>query len=97
MKTNQPTLKQQSSVASPTCDVAARECCVLAAGGPRNEPHRNRRVVAAEELWKKERKNQGSDEAPVKHDQGEKVRRFILGVTSRAEKETCKATGYEVR
>jgi hypothetical protein len=56
MKTNQPTLKQQSSVASPTCDVPARECCVLAAGGPRNEPHRNRRVAAAEALEKKRTK-----------------------------------------
>jgi len=47
MKTKQLTLRQQSSVACPTCYVAAGKQCVLAAGGPRNEPHSNRRVAAA--------------------------------------------------
>jgi hypothetical protein len=47
MKTKQPTLKQQSSVACPTCGVAAGKRCVLGAGGLRNEPHANRRLLAA--------------------------------------------------
>jgi hypothetical protein len=47
------TLKQQSSVACPTCGVAAGKRCVLVAGGLRTEPHPNRKVAAAEVLEKK--------------------------------------------
>ncbi|MHB8501572.1 MAG: zinc finger domain-containing protein [Candidatus Acidiferrales bacterium] len=56
MRTKQPTLRQQSSVACPTCGVAAGKRCVLAAGGPRNGPHRNRKVAAAEAVEKKKTK-----------------------------------------
>ena len=57
MKVKQLTRKQQSSVACPTCGVAAGKRCVLVAGGPRNEPHPNRKVAAAEAIEKKA--NQG--------------------------------------
>ena len=51
MKTKQqPTLKQQSSVACPTCGVAAGKRCVLSAGGLRNEPHPTRKLLAAAAL-----------------------------------------------
>jgi hypothetical protein len=54
MKTKQqPALKQQSSVACPTCGVAAGKPCVLGAGGLRNEPHANRKLMAARTLEKK--------------------------------------------
>ena len=46
-------LKQQSSVACPTCGVAAGKRCILVAGVLRNEPHSNRKLVAAEALGKK--------------------------------------------
>lgn len=46
-------LKQKSSVTCPTCGVAAGKRCVLIAGGPRNEPHPNRKIAAAEVLEKK--------------------------------------------
>jgi len=53
MKRKQLRLRQESSVASPTCGVAARKQCVLAAGGPRNGPHWHRKVAAAEAMEKK--------------------------------------------
>jgi len=56
MKTKQLTLRQQSSVACPTCGVAAGMRCVLSAGGPRNGPHINRKVAAAEAVEKKRTK-----------------------------------------
>ena len=51
MKTKKPALKQQSSVACPAGGVTAGKRCVLGAGGLRNEPHPNRKllVVAAME------------------------------------------------
>jgi hypothetical protein len=52
MKTRQLTVKQKSSVASPTCGVAAGKRCVLAAGGPRNEPHALRKDAAREAVEK---------------------------------------------
>jgi hypothetical protein len=48
----QLTLKQQFSVASPTRGVAAGKRCFLVAGRPRNGPHPNRKVAAAE-AWEK--------------------------------------------
>jgi hypothetical protein len=54
MKRKQLTLRQESSVACPTCGVAARNRCVLAAGGPRNRPHWHRKVAAAEAVEKEE-------------------------------------------
>ena len=59
---NQLTRKQQSSVACPTCGVAVGKRCVLGAGGPRNQPHPNRKVAAAEAAEKKRTK---SAQAPV--------------------------------
>ena len=52
MKKKKLTSKQLSSVDCPTCGVAAGKRCVLAAGGPRNEPHSLRRDAAAEALEK---------------------------------------------
>jgi hypothetical protein len=54
MKRKQLTLRQESSVACPTCGVAARKRCVLAAGGPRNGPRWHRKVAAAEAVEKEE-------------------------------------------
>jgi len=45
-------------------------------------------------LWK--RRELRSDKAAVKRAQREKVGRFILGASSRAEKDICKAAAYEV-
>jgi hypothetical protein len=53
MKTKQLTLTERSSVACPTCGVAAGKRCVLAAGGPRNGSHRNRKDAAAEAVEKR--------------------------------------------
>jgi len=53
LKTKQLTQKQQSSVACPTCHVVAGKRCVLVAGGPRNEPHKDRKLLAAEVMDKK--------------------------------------------
>ena len=41
-------MRQQSSVACPTCSVAAGKRCVLAAGGSGNEPQGDRNLLAAE-------------------------------------------------
>jgi len=45
-------------------------------------------------LWK--RRELKSDKVPVKRAQREKLGRRILGASSRAEKEICKAAAYEV-
>jgi len=47
MKTK-PAPRQQTSAASRIIAVAARERCVPAAGGLRNEPHADRNLLAAE-------------------------------------------------
>jgi len=47
MKTS-PTLRQESSVACPTFGGAAGKRCVLAAGGLRNEPRADRKLLTAE-------------------------------------------------
>ena len=52
----QLTRKQLSSVCCPTCGVAAGKRCVLVAGGLRNEPHGNRKLLAAEALEKERTK-----------------------------------------
>jgi hypothetical protein len=52
MKMRPLTRKEVSSVPCPTCNVAAGKWCVLVAGGPRNEPHPNREVAAAEAIEK---------------------------------------------
>lgn len=47
MKTKKLTRKQISSVRCPTCGVAVGKRCILVAGGARNEPHGNRKLLAA--------------------------------------------------
>ncbi len=53
MKAKHLTLTEQSSVTCPTCGVAAGKRCVLAAGGPRNGSHRNRKDAAVEAVEKR--------------------------------------------
>ncbi len=48
MKTKELTRKQILSARCPTCGVAVGKRCILVAGGPRNEPHGNRKLLAAE-------------------------------------------------
>jgi len=56
MKTKELTLKQTLSVPCPTCGAAPQEGCVLHTGARRNEPHRDRKLSAAEALETKPRK-----------------------------------------
>jgi hypothetical protein len=56
MKIKQQARKQLSSVRCPTYGVAAGKGCVLVAGGLRNEPDGNRKLLAAEALEKKQTK-----------------------------------------
>ena len=53
MKKKELTPKQLLSVRCPTCGVAAGKRCVLHSGGPRNEPHVDRKLAAMEALEKK--------------------------------------------
>lgn len=53
MKVKELTRKQMFFVASPTCGVATGKQCVLIAGGLRNEPHTDRKLLAAEAMKKK--------------------------------------------
>jgi hypothetical protein len=53
MKKKELTPKQLSSVACPTCGVAAGHRCVLQAGGLRREPHLARKHSAAEAIERK--------------------------------------------
>ena len=48
MKSKELTLKQILSVPCPTCGAAAAEACGLQTGAPRTEPHRDRKLSAAE-------------------------------------------------
>jgi hypothetical protein len=48
MKTKELTLKQILSVPCPTCGAATEESCELHSGAPRTEPHRDRKLSAAE-------------------------------------------------
>jgi hypothetical protein len=48
VKTKELTLKQILSVPCPTCGAATQEGCELHTGGPRTEPHRDRKLSAAE-------------------------------------------------
>jgi hypothetical protein len=48
MKTKELTLKQILSVPCPTCGAATEEACQLHTGALRTEPHRDRRLSAAE-------------------------------------------------
>jgi len=48
VKTKELTPKQVLSVACPTCGAATKEVCELHTGAPRTEPHRDRKLSAAE-------------------------------------------------
>ena len=48
VKTRELTLKQVLSVLCPTCGAATREPCELHTGAQRSEPHRDRKLSAAE-------------------------------------------------
>ena len=48
MKTKDLTPKQILSVNCPTCGAATGEVCELTTGAPRTEPHRNRKLSAAD-------------------------------------------------
>lgn len=50
VKTKELSLKQILSVPCPTCGAATEEACELHFGGLRNEPHRDRKLSAAEAL-----------------------------------------------
>jgi len=88
MKATQPTLKQQSSVACPTCGVAAGKRCILVAGGLRNEPHSNRKLVAVEAPGKE--KNQEAIMKSRATLRKEKERESDAAVLARLRKELAK-------
>jgi len=48
VKTKELTLKQIQSVPCPTCGAAIEEVCELHTGALRTEPHRDRKLSAAE-------------------------------------------------
>jgi hypothetical protein len=48
VKTKELTRKQMFSVPCPTCDAAIGEACTLHTGALRSEPHRDRKLSAAE-------------------------------------------------
>jgi hypothetical protein len=56
VKTKELTLKQILSVPCPTCGAALDEGCVLHTGARRTEPHRDRKLSAAEAVETKPRK-----------------------------------------
>jgi hypothetical protein len=53
VKTKDLTLKQILSVPCPTCGAATEQVCQLHTGALRTEPHRDRRLAAAEAVEKK--------------------------------------------
>jgi hypothetical protein len=53
MRMHELTPKQLSSVPCPTCGVGVGQRCVLHSGGPRSEPHVDRKLAVAESLHKK--------------------------------------------
>ncbi|MHB8754755.1 MAG: zinc finger domain-containing protein [Candidatus Acidiferrales bacterium] len=55
MKKKELTPEQMSSVPCPTCGVAAGQSCVLHSGGPRSEPHTERKLSAIEAMQKDSR------------------------------------------
>jgi len=56
MKSKELTLKQILSVPCTTCGAAVEEVCELHTGAPRTEPHRDRKLSAAEAVEAKIRK-----------------------------------------
>jgi hypothetical protein len=57
MKTRELTAKQILSVACPTCGAATGDACELHTGALRTEPHRGRKLSAAEVVEMKAPKN----------------------------------------
>jgi hypothetical protein len=58
MKTRELTAKQKLSVPCPTCGAATGDACVLHTGALRNQPHRDRKLSAAEAVEMKAPKRQ---------------------------------------
>jgi hypothetical protein len=56
VKSRELTMKQILSVRCPTCGAAVQEICELTTGAARTEPHRDRKLNAAEAIEVK-RKN----------------------------------------
>jgi len=56
MKSKELTLKQILSVPCATCGAAVEEVCELHTGVPRTEPHRDRKLSAAEAVEAQTRK-----------------------------------------
>ena len=56
VKTKELTLKQVFSVPCPTCGATTEEPCELHTGAPRTEPHRDRKLSAAEAVEARARK-----------------------------------------
>jgi AraC-like DNA-binding protein len=50
VKAKKPTLKQVQAVRCPTCGAGPGEKCELTTGLPRTEPHRDRRLIAEDDL-----------------------------------------------
>jgi len=50
VKVRELTPSQTLSVPCPTCGAAIREVCELHSGAPRNEPHRDRKLTAADAI-----------------------------------------------
>jgi hypothetical protein len=75
-------------VACPTCGVPAGKRCVLAGGGPRNEPHPSRKVFGCRSHGKEKLVRVGVERA-----QKERIRRDSAGATQAG---ICEAVSYEV-
>jgi hypothetical protein len=56
MKSKDLTRKQAESVPCPTCGAAVDKACELNTGAPRTEPHRDRKLDAAEAMDARARK-----------------------------------------
>ena len=56
VKSKELTLKQIFSVPCPTCGAAIKEACELHTGGRRTEPHRDRKLSAAEAVERSQSK-----------------------------------------
>src|SRR5579859_4837004 len=50
VKAKKPSLKQVQAVRCPTCGAGPGEKCELAAGLPRTNPHRDRRLVSEDQI-----------------------------------------------
>jgi hypothetical protein len=70
----------------PTCGVAAGKRCVLGAGGPRNEPHTDRKLLSAEAMEKEKELNTGVKVPKNK----EKSHAAFLALVARLQKEATK-------